>query len=189
MTPENKGMDRRGFLKATGTAGLVAMAATPILISADGAFAVELTGALSQAQADALLAMTRRLYPHDTIDDAKYLNVVKALDAEADKSAEARKLIMQGLANLDTAMSVPFVRLSEGYQTKVLREQQDSAFVEKVRSKMVVAFYNQKAVWDELGYEGASYPYGGYLYRGFDDLAWLPEPPAEASPPMDKDNG
>jgi hypothetical protein len=187
MLPERKEMDRRRFLKATGTAGLVAVAA-PVLISADGALAVQLTGAISQEQADTLLAATRRLYPHDTIDDVYYLNVVKALDAEADETPATKELIADGLAGLDRAMSVPFVQLSDGYQTKVLREQQDTAFVQKVRGKMVVAFYNQKEVWNELGYEGASYPYGGYLYRGFDDLAWLPEPPAEASPPMKDDN-
>jgi len=25
---------------------------------------------------------------------------------------------------------------------------------------------------------------GGYVYRGFNDLTWLPNPPADASPPV-----
>ncbi len=38
----------------------------------------------------------------------------------------------------------------------------------------MVALYDDKEVWEILGYEGASYDKGGYLHRGFDDLDWLP---------------
>ncbi|MGE8386089.1 MAG: tat (twin-arginine translocation) pathway signal sequence, partial [Pseudomonas putida] len=37
--------------------------------------------------------------------------------------------------------------------------------------------------YQHFGYEGASFPKGGYLMRGFNDLKWLPAAPTEASPP------
>ena len=40
----------------------------------------------------------------------------------------------------------------------------------------VVALYDDREVWELLGYEGPSFDQGGYLNRGFDDLDWLPEP-------------
>jgi hypothetical protein len=33
---------------------------------------------------------------------------------------------------------------------------------------------NHKLVWPRIGYEGASFPLGGYRHRGFDDIDWLP---------------
>ena len=46
----------------------------------------------------------------------------------------------------------------------------------------MVTLYNDKEVWDILGYEGASYDKGGYINRGFNDLDWLPEPRIEEHP-------
>jgi hypothetical protein len=35
--------------------------------------------------------------------------------------------------------------------------------------------YNLPAVWKKLGYQGSSWQFGGYLNRGFGDIAWLPK--------------
>ena len=40
----------------------------------------------------------------------------------------------------------------------------------------VVALYDDREVWELLGYEGPSFDKGGYVDRGFDDLDWLPDP-------------
>lgn len=176
-------MDRRHFLRLSGTAAVVAAFGAPVLVSSNGALAVQLTGALDKHAAETLLAMLRRIYPHDRIGDMYYFNVVVDLDAEADKNADVRKQLTEGVARLDAAMSVPFAELSDGYQLKVLEAMAGDPFFQKVRGKAVVSLYNQPLVWRQLGYEGPAYRHGGYIDRGFDDLAWLPEPPAEASPP------
>jgi hypothetical protein len=46
-------------------------------------------------------------------------------------------------------------------------------FFNKVRSDLIVSFYNQPDIWHRFGYEGSSFEYGGYLHRGFDDINWL----------------
>jgi len=38
--------------------------------------------------------------------------------------------------------------------------------------------YDDVEVWQAFGYEGASAHLGGYVNRGFNDLDWLPDPPA-----------
>ena len=45
--------------------------------------------------------------------------------------------------------------------------------------------YNNPQVWQAFGYEGEAFEYGGYIERGFDDLGWLPDPPEDASPPVE----
>ena len=36
-----------------------------------------------------------------------------------------------------------------------------------------MGLYNQPEVWTILGYEGESASKGGYINRGFNDIAWL----------------
>jgi hypothetical protein len=42
-----------------------------------------------------------------------------------------------------------------------------------VRGNLVTGIYNNKEVWPLFGYEGESASKGGYIHRGFDDVAWL----------------
>ncbi|RDD63478.1 twin-arginine translocation signal domain-containing protein [Ferruginivarius sediminum] len=178
-----KGMNRRQFLQTSGLTAAGTAFAAPLLTAADRAWAIELSGALDQHTADTLLKMVRRLYPHSTLSDIYYGYVVEDLDRAAKSDEQVAKLLKDGVKKLDRALQIDFLDLSDGYQLKVLEGMSDSAFFEKVRSTTIVSLYNQELVWRHFGYEGASYPYGGYINRGFDDLAWLPEPPAEASPP------
>jgi hypothetical protein len=92
-------------------------------------------------------------------------------------------MIKEGVAGLDKVFGVPFVRLSDEYQTEALRRIQDGKFFQTVRGHEAVALYNNKNVWADMGYQGSSYQDGGYLYRGFQDAGWTMQPDAEASPP------
>ena len=55
----------------------------------------------------------------------------------------------------------------------ILREIEQGDFFQTVRSGLVTGLYNQKEVWPLFGYEGESFSKGGYIDRGFDDIAWL----------------
>ena len=55
----------------------------------------------------------------------------------------------------------------------LLKAIEEGPFFQKVRSNLVVGLYNQKDLWPIFGYEGASADKGGYIERGFDDIAWL----------------
>jgi hypothetical protein len=130
-----------------------------------------------------LLRMTRQIYPHDTLGDMYYAEVVDALDVDATNDPATAALLKDGVAKLDAAMGIPWLELSDGNQVRVLETMEGEAFFQTVRGKTVVALYNNPLVWRHLGYEGPSYDFGGYIDRGFDDLNWLPSPPADASPP------
>ena len=129
-----------------------------------------------------LLGMTRQLYPHDSLGDIYYAGVVEALDGEAKGNGELAGTIKEGVAELDGAMGVKWIELSDGNQLAVLKSMEDGGFFQKVRGTTVVALYNNPLVWRHFGYEGSSHEYGGYLERGFDDLRWAGEPSADASP-------
>jgi hypothetical protein len=46
--------------------------------------------------------------------------------------------------------------------------------------------YNNPLAFKHFGYGGEEGD-TGYLYKGFNELTWLPEPPLEASGPIPKD--
>lgn len=186
-------LDRRAVLK-TAFSAIGAYAATVSgvtwLIGPKRAWAMSFA-AFDEQTADTLLHMARALYPHDKVGDVHYAGAVKALDdgveASEDKEA-ALALYKEGAARLLEAAGGDFAGLDADAKEELLSAEaasEDPSFFQAVRGQMVNGFYNSPEVWTIFGYEGSSFEHGGYLVRGFDDLAWLPAPPPEASPPAE----
>ncbi len=176
-------LDRRTFLRAAGkaAASVAVVSGVTTILSSNQAWAMSLE-TLGPAEAETLLQMTRQLYPHDALGDVYYAEVVEALDGKAAKDPELAGLIKQGVARLDGALGVPWLRLSDGTQVEVLDGMEEDPFFQTVRGHTVVALYDNKGVWPHFGYQGSSAEHGGYLFRGFQDAGWTMEPDAEASP-------
>lgn len=184
-------VDRRAVLK-TAFAAIGAYAATAAgvtwLIGPRRAWAMEFA-AFDETTAGTLLQMTRALYPHEKVGDVHYAGVVKSLDdavaGASDKDA-ALALYADGVARLNAAAGGDFSALDADAKEAALQAEaasSDPSFFQAVRGQVVNVLYNNHDVWKIFGYQGASYMEGGYLFRGFDDLSWLPAPPKEASPP------
>lgn len=120
-----------------------------------------------------LVAMARQLFPHDVLDDAPYADVVRGI-ANASDEARAR-LLVEGVELLDAAMERPFVDLPDERKVEVLKEIEGSDFFNDVRGATVRELYRNPVVRARFGYEGPSSHLGGYVKRGFDDAAWVPE--------------
>jgi hypothetical protein len=178
-------LDRREFLRTAGTVAatvVVAASGATTILASNGAWAMTLE-ALQPHEAEVLLAMTRRLYPHEMLGDVYYAEVVEAFDAKVKADPELAGQVKAGVAELDGTFGVPFLRLSPGVQLEALKRMESGPFFQAVRGHTVVALYNNKNVWPNFGYQGSSAQDGGYLYRGFQDAGWTMEPDAEASPP------
>ena len=94
-------LNRRELLKTT--SGLLTgcvVAGSPLALIAPGrVWAVDLT-ALTSSEGAALVSMARTIAPHDKLDDAAYALVIQAVDGDAGKDANTRKLVKEGLAAL-----------------------------------------------------------------------------------------
>ena len=180
----SQGINRRRFLQTSGViigAAALGTGTVSLLVPRTG-WSVELLS-LDEHEARTLLEVIRQIFPHASLADMYYATVVRDLDDEADGDPAIAQLLKEGIAALDKAMGIRWIDLSDGNRRTVLTAMSDSAFFGKVKGKAVVSLYNNPLVWRHFGYEGASYPFGGYIQRGFNDLTWLPDPPAEASPP------
>jgi hypothetical protein len=182
---ENDGarMKRREFLQkgAIVVAGAAAVVSGVAVVGhADDQWTAGLK-TLNAHEGETLLKIARQIFPHDRLDDADYIIVVTDLDAEATTKPDTAKLLKDGIATLDSG-GAKFATLSNDQQLAALQKNENTPFFQKVHSTELVSLYNNHAVWKKLGYEGPSYQIGGYLHHGFNDLNWLPDPPAAASP-------
>lgn len=166
-------LDRRLFLKTTGLAGLVALG-SGVIMAPDGAWAMTLT-ALDAPAAATLMRLARDLYPHDAIDDGPYAKVVETLDQEAAKDAKAAAALAGAVKALDAAAGGKYAAADDAKRLAAVKSLEGDGGVQKVRGAMISTFYNNPAVWAKIGYEGSSAEKGGYIDRGFNDLAWLPK--------------
>ena len=176
---------RREFLKqgAGVIVGTLVFSSGPIaLLAPSRTWALELS-TLDEPTGKVLLRFARHLYPHDRMEDAVYAMVVKALDGQA-KDAGTKQLIADGVASLDSAAGGSWMAADPDRQLVAVKAIEGSPFFAKVRGTCVTALYDNPLAYAHFGYEGSSWEQGGYLERGFSDLKWLPNPPADASPPL-----
>ncbi|MEO9572964.1 MAG: Twin-arginine translocation pathway signal [Roseobacter sp.] len=171
-TNNQKGLTRRQLLSRATAAGTSFVVGAGFLAAPNAAWAMETTALKSETMAT-LVQMARDIYPHDQVDDEYYVIAVKGYDSE--ESADA---VEDGIAKLNAAAQAAGHDnyLAAGWErdrVDILRGMEDDAFFQKIRGGLVTGLYNQKAVWPIFGYEGASFEFGGYIDRGFDDINWL----------------
>lgn len=179
-------LTRREFLRGSGIlTGTIAASSVLATLAPSRSWAVELK-ALSQPEGDALMKMSRVLYPHAKLQDAVYALVAKDLDADAAKSADTLKLLREGIAGLDKAAGGSFAGANAAKQLEVVKSIEGTPFFNTVRGKCITSLYDNDMAYATFGYPGASYDKGGYITRGFQDVKWLPDPPQAASPAAGK---
>lgn len=175
-------LTRREFLKGVGIlTGTLAASSILSALAPSRAWALELT-TLSSAQGDALLQMGKVLYPHKGLPDAVYALLAKDLDGAAGKDPKTAQMLGEGVAALDKAAGGSFATASDAKKLEAVKSLEGTPFFNTVRGQCISSLYNNDMAFAHFGYPGASSDKGGYINRGFNDLKWLPDPPASASP-------
>jgi hypothetical protein len=125
-----------------------------------------------------LVKMARDIFPHDSLPDKYYAIACKTYDEKSASDPKLRAMIDTGVAQLDAAAKkahqVPYASVGwEGERVALLKSIANGPLFKKLRGDLVVSLYNQKEIWPHFGYEGESASKGGYIARGFNDIAWL----------------
>lgn len=173
--------DRREFLQTvTGVlTGLVAAGSPLALFAPSRAWALDLAS-FTNAEGAALMAAARTVAPHDELEDAAYALVVHSLDAAVAKDAVLKKRFQAGIAGLGDH----FASAAESVRVAGLKSLESSPFFQTLRATTLQVLYATPMAYACFGYEGEAFSKGGYLFRGFNDLRWLPEVPAADSGPV-----
>lgn len=128
-----------------------------------------------------LTRIIRVAFPHPQFPDGPYERMTAKIIEASEESRWFRMALTQGLMTLDTLTEEHFLDLPEDRALAVLKRIADLEFFGFIRRTVVLNLYDDPEVYEALGYEGESFSQGGYLNRGFNDLAWLPDPRIEES--------
>ena len=169
---------RREFLKGSGILMGSLTGSSLLALAPSSVWAMELKN-LSAEEGKALMAMGRTLYPHKKLPDAVYALLAKDLDANKDDV----RLLKGGIEQLNKAAGGNFAGASDAKKLEVVKSLEKTPFFAKVRGQCITSLYDNDMAYAAFGYPGASWDKGGYITRGFQDLKWLPDPDAQASPP------
>ena len=171
-TKERTGLTRRALLARSIAYGATMVVGAGFVAQNGAAWAMEVRALKPETMAT-LIQMARDIYPHDRIADRFYAVAVKGYD-----DPEKAEMVEAGIAALNAAArgrGFPDY-MNTGWErdrVDILRGMETGDFFQTVRSGLVTGLYNQKEVWPLFGYEGESFSKGGYIDRGFDDIAWL----------------
>lgn len=170
-------LSRRVFLKSGGGAliGTLAFSSGAIALLAPSKSWSMPLDTLTSRQGEILLKVTRHIFPHKNLEDAVYAFVARDLDRAA-VAEPTRELIVGGINALDSDASGDWLALDSEDQRRRVEALEGTAFFEKIRGTAVVSLYNNPLAFAHFGYEGEKGD-GGYLFNGFNDLTWLPDPP------------
>lgn len=175
-------LTRRSLLRGSGVLMGTLAAGSPLaLLAPSPVWAVELK-ALSKAEGETLMKMGRTLYPHHKLPDAVYALLAKDLDGKAAGDAATAALLRQGIAALDKAAGGSFAKAPERTRKTLVKAIEGTPFFGAVRGQCITSLYDNDMAYKVFGYPGSAWEKGGYITRGFQDLKWLPAPPAGASP-------
>lgn len=173
-------IERRDFLKTSGLlTGMLAAGSPLALIAPSRVWAVELQK-LTTPEGTTLLAVARTIAPHDKLDDAAYAVVVRALDQDAANDPATLAKLRAGFKQLGS----DFASAHESERVRRLRAIESSELFQMLRTKTLGTLYATPMAYAYFGYEGEAFSKGGYIYRGFNDLKWLPEVPRPDSGPV-----
>jgi hypothetical protein len=128
-----------------------------------------------------LTRIIRVAFPHAGLPDGPYERMTQKILEISEESRWFRMALTQGLMTLDSLSEEHFLDLPDDRALAVLKRIADLEFFGFIRRTTVLNLYDDPEVQEALGWEGESFSKGGYLHRGFNDLAWLPEPRIEES--------
>ncbi len=174
--PCKNSLSRRDFLVLTQRALLSASALSmyPFSLRASDMDTLKLRH-LDSSDGLMLASVSRLLFPHDSLPDSIYINVVRDIDKDMEANGDTRTLIAQASNSFNNKAGEAWLTLEMDEQIELLQSLQGSELFSYMLHRTIESLYRNPEVWKLLGYQGSSIEYGGYLHRGFDDIDWLEE--------------
>jgi hypothetical protein len=175
VLPRDLALSRRRFLVAAiALSGIASGIPGPSVFRLSRAWAQSGTS-LEEDISRALVQMARRLYPHDSISDEVYAQVLDDVLASTVDDESFAETFRSAEQALNSQQPADFIDLEADAQIGAMRAVEQMSFFAAIQGAVKIRLYNHPAIWNLLGYEGPSFEQGGYLNRGAGEIDWLPE--------------
>ena len=176
----NHRISRRQFARYLGRGTLAFGAISALGISSFRAIADGAVGGASENP----LTQTLVQYAYFTLpvlepSHARYRAVADKILAQANQVPELAVLLESGVAALNATDKGEWLDLPPQEKAGVIEGLAGTPFFGYLHWMTAEIVMRDPALWAALGYQGSSIEHGGYLYRGFDDIDWLPVKPGK----------
>ena len=163
---------RRQFSKSLGGLSL-GLCAAPLLGPLKLQAASPVIGKLTDAEQKTLIRYAYLLLPLLEEGHALYTKVAEVLTLKARQDNRVAAMLSAGIQALDHH-NTSWLKLAKGKQQAIIHQQADTPFFQLLHWTTTETVLGVPDVWKQVGYQGSSIEYGGYLHRGFNDIDWLP---------------
>lgn len=127
-----------------------------------------------EIQAAVLVKVLYLLAPNARFSSSQFQRQVGFVQQRMGRDAGLAANVSRGIDQLNSFEALPFLQLAEAAQVDAMRKLAGTPFWAFI-SNPAVGVYNNPEVWPLIGYEGPAFENGGYLFRGVNDIAWLPK--------------
>lgn len=158
---------RRRFV-LTALAASAATTLSPLLLSRGRTWA-------ETHNPSALIRLAQALLPHAGLADEVYAEVMDSVLSALAASPTTATLLDAAEAALDGQQRGAWIDAADDVQIAAIGNIQGEPFFAAILATLRGTFYYHPKVWEHIDYPGSSKEHGGYLNRGFNDIAWLPE--------------
>ena len=117
----------------------------------------------------------RLLFPHDGLSDEVYAEVMNNVLMALGSDPATEDMLAAAEHALDAQRDTAWIDRGEPEQIAAIENIQGEAFFAAILGTLRGAFYYNPAVWSHIDYPGSSKEHGGYKFRGYNDIDWLPE--------------
>lgn len=111
------------------------------------------------------------LFPIGGVDTPSFSTVALAIIDNPDLSEP----INNAVESLNSAASGSWLSTEGAAQIQTMKAQETQPWFVTLFIMSRALLFDLPDVWSVLDYEGPSTEFGGYKYRGFDDIDWLPK--------------
>jgi len=150
------------------------------ILSSAGLFAADSKAAekIGEESNRTLLRIARDIYPHDSLEDKYYRQVMVPLAKRAETDPKLMELLTVGVEALNQESNARYGTTylnteAEEERVVVLKALELSVFFQKIKGDLMMGIYNNPEIWEKFGFGGSSWEYGGYINRGYDDIDWV----------------
>ena len=165
-------LNRRHFLSTT--AGSLSFL-LPLSSCSQNKDAEKIAVSVSNLGVDILSQFFERLLPIKGIDKSVFASITQDMLENAKSNEGLRQNLKSCVSALQNLSDYKWLELEPVNQSSILKDLEGEAwFVDILIRAKGSLFYHPK-FWNLIQYEGPSLENGGYKYRGFDDIDWLPE--------------
>lgn len=122
-------------------------------------------------RSEIIASFVAKLFPIEGVNTSSFTAIAQALLKNPDLSGPI-EMAVQGL---NDAANGDWLGADDAAQIQIMKTLELQPWFVTLFITSRALLFDRSDVWSVLDYEGPSIEFGGYKYKGFDDIDWLPK--------------